>query len=128
MSRSILLVDDDTDYLEGMRLQLEAVGHQVACAETTKDAKAELDKRRPDVAVIDLMMDQPDAGFALCYHIKKLDPTIPVILVSAVHSETGLDFDATTPDEKSWVKADAILAKPVRVEQLTREIDRLLKE
>jgi CheY-like chemotaxis protein len=74
------------------------------------------------------MMDLPDAGFTLCYHIKKIDPTIPVIIVSIAHSETGLDFDATTREERNWVKADAFLAKPVRLEQLTREMNRLLQE
>ena len=39
------------------------------------------------------MMENVDAGFTLCYHIQKKDPTIPVILVTSVNSETGLDFD-----------------------------------
>jgi CheY-like chemotaxis protein len=63
----------------------------------------------------------------LCYRIKKQDPTIPVIMVTSVTSETGLDFDATTKEERSWIKADALLDKPVRFEQLQREMNRLLK-
>ncbi len=38
-----------------------------------------------------------------------------------------MDFDAATDEERSWIKADAMLAKPIRFEQLKREIDRLLK-
>ena len=40
----------------------------------------------PDLAIVDLMMEYKDSGFALCYHIKKKDPSIPVILVTAVTS------------------------------------------
>ena len=41
--------------------------------------------------------------------------------------DTGVDFDLATRDERSWVQADAVLDKPVRFEQLQREIKRLLK-
>jgi hypothetical protein len=49
-------------------------------------------------------------------------------LVTAVTSETGLEFDAATEEERSWVKADAMLAKPLRFEQLLAELRQLLKE
>jgi CheY-like chemotaxis protein len=81
---------------------------------------------RPDLAVVDLMMDNVDGGFTLCYHLKKRDPSIPVILVTSVNNETGLNFDAADPEQKSWIKADAFLSKPIRFEQLKKEVDRLL--
>ena len=73
------------------------------------------------------MMEDPDAGFMLCHHIRKKDPSIPVILVTSVNSETGLDFDMATDEERVWIQADALLSKPIRFEQFKREIDRLLK-
>ena len=84
-----------------------------------------LARQRPDLAVIDVMMESPDAGFTLCHHIRKLDPAIPVILVTSVNSETGLDFTLSTDEQRSWIKADALLSKPIRFEQLQREIDRV---
>ena len=124
----ILLVDDDPDYREQMQIQLEAAGYKVDVAEGVADAKKYLESHRPDLALVDLMLEDMDGGFTLCYHIKKLDSTIPVLLVTAVASETGLSFDAATDEERSWVKADGLLAKPVRIEQLQREIKRLLNE
>lgn len=73
-------------------------------------------------------MENMDGGFALAYHIKKKDPKIPVIIASGVTSETGIEFDAKTDEEKSWIKADAFLAKPIRFEQLEKEINTLLKK
>jgi hypothetical protein len=48
-------------------------------------------------------------------------------MVTAVAAETGLRFDTQSPGEKSWIKADAVLNKPIRVEQLEREMKRLIK-
>jgi CheY-like chemotaxis protein len=125
--KTILVVDDDYDFRVQLKLQLESVGYRVVEAEGEPEAREALKKGRPDLAIVDLMMDHTDAGFALSHYIKRQDATIPVILVTAVTAETGITFDAATDEERSWVKADALLAKPVRFEQLQREIDRLLK-
>lgn len=125
--KTILVVDDDFDFREQMKLQLEAAGFRVLEAEGDPEAREVLKTARPDLAIVDLMMDHSDAGFALSHYIKRQDAGIPVILVTAVTAETGITFDAATDEERSWVKADALLAKPVRFEQLRREIDRLLK-
>jgi len=126
-SKTILLVDDDIDFLTQMRMQLEAAGYRVITAENESGAEAALTKDQPDMAIVDLMMDHTDGGFALCYHIKKIYPSTPVIIVTAVASETGLEFDTTTTEERSWIKADALLTKPIRFEQLQKEITRLVQ-
>ena len=126
--KTVLVVDDDVDFLTMQRIQLEAAGYAVQTAESVEDALRLLDENGIDAAVVDLMMEQVDAGFTLCYRIKKRNADLPVILVTAVASETGLEFDAATEEERSWVKADAMLAKPVRFEQLKGEIDRLTEK
>jgi CheY-like chemotaxis protein len=127
MNKTILVVDDDVDFLTQHKLYLETLGYSVVTAQSQRQAEEFLKTQRPDLAMVDLMMEHVDGGFALCYHIKKIDAAIPVILVTAVTSETGLEFDASTQEERSWVKADVMLAKPVRFDQLKREIERLLK-
>lgn len=124
--RSVLLVDDDSDFLWQQKVQLEAAGFEVRTAVGETEAKAALAARRPDLAVIDVMMDNPDSGFMLCYYIRKQDPTIPLILVTSIVAETGMDFTLSTGPDRGWIRADALLAKPIRFEQLKREIDRLL--
>jgi hypothetical protein len=49
-------------------------------------------------------------------------------MVTAVAAETGLAFNVKTREEHRWIKADSLLEKPVRAEQLQREIKRLLQE
>ncbi len=123
---TILLVDDDEDFIFQQKVQLEAAGFGVVTAPGRKEALELLTSTRPDLAVLDLMMEDVDAGFTLCYELKKMYPDLPVILVTGVTSETGLEFDAATDEERSWVKADVLLDKPIRFEQLAREINRLL--
>jgi CheY-like chemotaxis protein len=125
-SRRILLVDDDPDFILQQKIPLEAAGHEVKTAASRQEAEALFEQERFDAAIIDLMMQEVDDGFALSYHIKKKSPETVVILASAVSSETGMEFDAATDEERSWVKADAFLAKPIRFEQLEREMERLL--
>jgi CheY-like chemotaxis protein len=123
---TVLLVDDDDDFLFQQRLQLEHAGFEVMAAQGQDQAEEMLAGRHPDVAVVDVMMENPDTGFVLCHHIRKNHPTVPVILVTSVNSETGMDFDLVTDEDRAWIQADALLAKPIRFEQLRGEIDRLL--
>jgi CheY-like chemotaxis protein len=124
--KTVLLVDDDPDFLFQEQTYLEKAGFEVLTAVGYQQAEEILARVQPDLAVVDLMMETPDAGFTLCYHIRKQHPNLPVIMVTSVNQETGLEFDTATADQRSWIKANAILSKPIRFEQLQREIDRLL--
>ena len=126
-TKTVLLVDDDLDFLEQHKILLEKAGFSVVTAESLRQSQDLLKTLKPDIAILDLMLEHQDAGFTLCYIIKKQNPQTPIILVTGVESETGYGFDASTAEERSWVKADVMLAKPVRFEQLQREIERLLK-
>ena len=127
-AKKILLVDDDIDFLAQMQTRLKALQYDVVTAEGQQEAEKTLAEIKPDLAILDLMMEQVDGGFALAYHLKQKYPDVPVILCTAVANETGIEFDASTDEERAWIKADVFLPKPVRFEQLIREMDRLLQE
>ena len=126
--KTILLVDDDIDSLEQLEAELTARGSKVITARGEVEARQIIAGTRPDLAIVDLMMEKPDSGFTLCYHIKKTHDSLPVIILTGVESETGIDFDVTTEDERAWIKADTLLDKPVRFEHLEAEIDRFLHQ
>lgn len=127
MAKRILIVDDDQDFLDQMEIMLQS-DFELIKASNSQSAEELIKTESFDAAVLDLMMENADSGFALTYHIKKKSPSIPVILVTSVMSETGMDFEAKTPEEQSWIKADALLSKPVRYEQLKHEIIRLMEK
>ncbi|MEE4256380.1 MAG: response regulator [Bacteroidales bacterium] len=125
--KNILIVDDDIDYLNQLELQIKGMGYDVKTANGEKEAVEAMDREKPDLAIIDLMMENKDSGFILCYKMKKRYPSMPIIIASAVTSETGLNFGLETEADKKWIHADKFLEKGIRKDQLEREISKLLK-
>ena len=118
----ILVVDDDIDYLTQQQVLLESAGFEVKTADCEEGALTALEEEKPDLVILDLMMENEDSGFSLSHAVKKKDKSIPVILITGVARETGLSFSAG----HHWVKADRVLNKPVRFEQLKGQIAELL--
>jgi DNA-binding response OmpR family regulator len=127
MNKTILIVDDDMDYLLQTRMKVEQFGFKVITAESQKEAEKILEVTHPDLAIFDLMMENDDSGFILCYKLKRKYPEVPIIIATGVTAETGMSFDITGDDERKWIKADLFLDKGIRADQLLREINRLLK-
>jgi CheY-like chemotaxis protein len=124
---TILVADDDPDYLFQTVFNLRKAGYNTISVESQAEAESVFSKFRPDLAIFDLMMESDDSGFILCYKIKKKYPDVPVILATAVSRETGMSFSIDSEKEKSWIRADRYLEKGIRPEQLDQEIMKLLK-
>jgi two-component system, OmpR family, response regulator len=127
MKKTILLVDDDIDYLLQLKNKIEIMGFETILAESQKECERIIETYKPGLAIIDLMMENEDSGFVLSYKIKKKYPDTPVILATSEAAPTGIDFFSEPGQEKSWVKADLILDKGARSDQLEKEIKKLLK-
>ncbi len=127
MDKTILIVDDDIDYLFQLKLQVEKFGFKVIVAESQKEAENLLASVKPDLAILDLMMENDDSGFILCYKMKRKYPDVPIIIATAVAAETGMTFGISTEQERKWIRADLYLEKGIRPDQLHKEILKLLK-
>jgi len=123
----ILVADDDPDYLYQTVTNLGKAGYRTVAAESQAEAEAVIARMKPDLAIFDLMMENDDSGFILCYKIRKKYPDVPVILATAVSRETGITFSLDSEMDKSWIRADRYLEKGIRPEQLDQEIMKLLK-
>jgi CheY-like chemotaxis protein len=126
-NKTILIVDDDIDYLFQLKLQVEKFGFNVVVAESQKEAENLLASLKPDLAILDLMMENDDSGFILCYKMKRRYPDVPIIIATAVAAETGMTFGISTEQERKWIRADLYLEKGIRTDQLHKEILKLLK-
>ena len=127
INKSILIVDDDSDYLFQLKLQVEKFGFNVVTADSQQEAETLISKFKPDLAILDLMMENEDSGFILSYKIKRKYPDVPIILATAVAAETGIAFGINSEQERKWIKVDLYLEKGIRPEQLHKEILKLLK-
>ena len=124
---TVLIADDDPDYLYQMVRGLEAAGYKTISVDSQAEAESLLARVKPDIAVFDLMMENDDSGFILCYKLKRKYPDVPVILATAVSHETGMSFGLSSEQERAWIRADRYLEKGIRPEQLDQEIMKLLK-
>lgn len=127
MKKRILIVDDDIDYIFQMKLKVEQMGFDTITAESQKEAEKVIEEVKPDLCILDLMMETDDSGFILSYKIKRKYPAVPIIIATAVTAETGMTFDVMARENQRWINADLFLDKGKRAEQLHREIKKLLK-
>ena len=124
----ILIVDDDADITEAMRIVLENKGYSVDAASDSKDALNHLKSQKPDLIILDVMMNTKSEGFDFARDLKK-DPgsrDIPFLLLTAIKEKTGIDFKPAAGDE-TWLPVEEFLDKPVKPEQLIEKVESLLK-
>ena len=110
--RRILYVEDDPDYREAVRAILEAAGYEVVEAVSAEEGLAAFRECAPDAALVDLMMEEVDAGMTLTKELRAAGASIPVFLLSSVGDALSLERAA----EELGVAA--ILQKPIRAETL----------
>lgn len=80
----ILCVDDDPDILLFLETVLEAEGYEVACAGSAEEAERMYRDRRPDALIVDMMMEEVDAGTALVKDLQAEGNRSPVFMLSSV--------------------------------------------
>jgi twitching motility two-component system response regulator PilH len=122
--KKVLLVDDDRDFLEMHTAVLEHRGYEVIAARNANECMAKLEEVKPDIVILDVMMEQFDSGFKASEKIKKIHKDLPVMLLTSIGAQTNLDFSSS--EEVLKVSgADILLDKPVSPKVLIDEIERL---
>jgi two-component system, response regulator, stage 0 sporulation protein F len=117
MNKRILVVDDDEGLRDLYEETLSDEGYDVLTAENGKEALQKLEKEKPDLVVLDIIMPKMDGMEALGRILGK-DKTVPVILHSS-HPQYREDF-------MSWA-ADAYLLKSTDLTELKKEIRELVE-
>ena len=118
MPNKILIIDDDIDLVETMRMVLENAGFEVIDAQDGQKGLTKISKERPDLVILDVMMQSQDEGFHIAYQIRNSDETkeLPIIMLSAVGQETGFEFDEEKDGD--FLPVNAFVEKPINPERL----------
>lgn len=122
----IIIVDDDPDFREFVRIVLESHGYAVLEAPNAPDGLALMRAEQPHLVLLDAMMSYELAGIGTIRTVRS-DPQlahVPLILISAVLNEDEDRF--LPPDERAMV--NRFLTKPISPDQLLAEIADVLKE
>lgn len=125
--QKILIVDDDLDILAALSAILKNADYEVVSAESKKEGLEKLKSSKPDIAVLDVMMETCQAGFELTREIRKISgfENLPIIMLTSVGDVTGVNFQAAMSDS-DWLPADSFLEKPIEPDELLEEIQNLL--
>jgi len=124
----ILIVDDDLHFVKSIRSVLESREYIVDAAHNRESAMEKIENIRPDLILLDIMMDRLDDGFTICYKLKH-DPQlrkIPILTISAVTEKTGFKFSPETDGQ--YFEADDYIEKPVKPSDLLKRVEKLLKK
>lgn len=122
--KKILIVDDDADLRDAIKMVL-AGKYEVKEAGNKADAQAAFEGFKPDLVVLDVMMDTNSTGFELSREIKNALPATKVLMLTGVDQAMDIDFksEAGNPD---WLPCDDYLSKPVVPKTLLEKVTALL--
>lgn len=122
----VLIVDDDPDFHEALHGILTAGGFQVVSAYSKSEGMEKVRPEKPDVIVLDIMMESLTAGFHFAQEIRR-DPAlkhIPILSASAVTEKTGFKFSPLTDEE--FFPVDDFVEKPIRAKDLIARLNKLI--
>lgn len=124
---NILIIDDDPDIVEAMKVVLESRQYRVAVAKNGEDGLKEVRSAKPDLIILDVMMTTMDEGFEVARKIKRDAglKNIPILMLTAIKDRTGLGFDKEAGD-KDWLPVDDYCDKPLKPDELIAKVKGLL--
>jgi len=108
----ILYVDDDEDYRHAVRQMLEAEGFEMVEAPDGEEGLRALREHKPDLVLLDLMMEEVDAGVNLLRQIRAAGDTTPVYLLSSVGDTLAMTTSAAE------LGFNGVLQKPIEAGRL----------
>ena len=120
-AKDILVIDDDPDIIEHCKVVLKPQGYQVREATSAEEGEAALRSQRPDLVILDIMMESPESGFQLAEIIARDFTGLPVILFSSIANASMQVFDTST------LPVAAIIEKPVDPQGLLSIVGKILK-
>jgi CheY-like chemotaxis protein len=121
----ILVVDDDPDFVEAMRLTLEPNGYRVLSAANGDEGLAKVKSESPDLVILDVIMSSVLDGLQMSRRMQE-NPEhkrIPILMVTSI---ANTDYAALFPTDE-YISIDGFLSKPVAPNVLLERVAALLR-
>lgn len=124
--RTVLVIDDDIDLVEVIRVTLEREKVRVIDAQNGDRGFALACEQRPDLVLLDVMMGTLDEGFQVAYRLRSdpLTRDIPIVMLSAVGERTGFTFDRDKDGD--FLPVAEFIEKPISPRRLVDVVRRHL--
>jgi two-component system alkaline phosphatase synthesis response regulator PhoP len=131
-NQKILIIDDDPDIVEAMRMPLEANSYNVISASNGKDGLQRAKGEVPDLIILDVMMETDTEGFHVAYELRSEEPDaeyknckkIPILMITAISQKKGMHFSLEKDD--TFLPVDSFIEKPIQPKDLLEKVSELL--
>lgn len=128
----ILIVDDDPDIVEALKMTLEANNYKVFTAANGTECLKQVKAVNPDLIILDVMMDTITEGFQVSYQLRNPDPNseyapyskIPILILTAIVEKKRMKFSTATDGD--FLPVDDFVEKPIRPQVLLEKVKNLL--
>ena len=117
----IAIIDDDPDILDASSLVLKSKGYNVITANNPNDGYKIVKEKKPNLIILDVMMDEPDDGFFLAQKFRKENIITPILMYTSVSKAIGFEFG-----KNEMVPVDDFVEKPISPDELVRKVELLL--
>jgi len=125
----VIIVDDDEDFASAAATVLDAAGYEVSVELSTGAGLKSMEKRRPDLAILDVMFPEDSvAGFELARQMHSHSETlkdVPVLMLTAVNTRFPLGFSPDDIDD-TWLPVTEFLEKPIDFDELCKKVASML--
>ena len=126
--KRILMIDDDPDFVEGIKSILTAANYDVDAAYNPKDGFAALQSKRYDLLLLDIMMGRGAEGVMIARKMGR-DPKlrqIPVLIITGIREQIAFLFPGQAI-HPHFVAVDELVEKPVEPQLLLERVSALLQ-
>jgi two-component system, OmpR family, alkaline phosphatase synthesis response regulator PhoP len=126
MAKTILMIDDDPEFVDATSNLLDAKGYDVISAPNGKEGLEKAKKNKPNLILLDVMMTTKSEGFDVAREMHKIDSlkNTPVIMITGVRKEMNLPF-GFEPDD-TWLPVQQVLEKPVKPDVLLDAVSKAI--
>jgi CheY-like chemotaxis protein len=130
----ILIIDDDPDIVDSMRVTLEAHSYEVEEAHSGEEGLEKVKEFNPDLILLDVMMETTTAGFHTAYQLRNTDPgseyakysKVPILMITSVSEKMGMPFDPNKDED--FMPVDGYVEKPIMPSDLLKKVKDLIGE
>ena len=124
---SILIIDDDPDFVAVTTAILQTKQYNVSSAYNPEDGYAKLEEEMPDAIILDVMMGKGADGFVFARKMRKDSrfDKIPILMLTSMREQTGFDFPGERIHDK-FLPVDDYLEKGVEPHILLEKVEQLL--
>jgi DNA-binding response OmpR family regulator len=118
--KKILVIDDDSDITDSIKVILTANGFETYTASDGKGGLDAIDEIKPDLVLCDMMMERVDEGSQVAHEIRKKDKKLPLFLLSSIGTATAQNI------ELDKLGFSGVFQKPISPDHLVRTIKKAL--